>query len=111
MTNLQSTLLTSQEQSEPSDQLEMSEQSQEIIENIERNENIIETRIEDINKLGRGVQEVNELFIDVSLLTQHQGNQIDNIEVNIQKSDKYINNATTELIKANKYHKRKKNVH
>ncbi len=67
----------------------------------------LEEREKDINNLSRGVQEISDLFTDMSLLVSYQGNQIDNIETNIQNSFSHIDKANIQLIKAKKYRDRR----
>ena len=68
----------------------------------------LEERERDINNLARGVQEVSDLFTDMSLLVSHQGIQIDNIETNIQNSFSHIDKANIQLIKAKKYQEKRR---
>jgi len=68
----------------------------------------LEERERDINNLSRGVQEISDLFSDMSLLVSYQGNQIDNIETNIQNSFSHIDKANIQLIKAKKYKDKKR---
>ena len=68
----------------------------------------LEERERDINNLARGVQEVSDLFTDMSLSVSHQGIQIDNIETNIQNSFSHIDKANIQLIKAKKYQEKRR---
>ena len=68
----------------------------------------LEEREQDINRLARGVQEVSDLFTDVSLLVSYQGEQIENIQTNIQNSFSHINKANVDLEKAKKYKEKKR---
>ncbi|ALH23321.1 SNARE domain containing protein/ putative syntaxin [Chrysochromulina ericina virus CeV-01B] len=68
----------------------------------------LEEREQDINKLVNGVQEVSDLFTDVSLLVSYQGEQIENIQTNIQNSFSHINKANVDLEKAKKYKEKKR---
>ena len=43
--------------------------------------NDLQQREQDINKLAHGVQEVSDLFMDMSLLVSYQGEKIDLIPV------------------------------
>ena len=65
-------------------------------------------REQDINRLARGIQEISDLFSDMSLLVSHQGNQIDNIETNILNSFSHIDKANIQLEKAKKYREKKR---
>jgi len=66
----------------------------------------LEERSVAINNLEQGVREVSELFTDIGLLVQEQGEQIDNIEITIQHSDLNISNANKELVRASQYQAR-----
>ena len=68
----------------------------------------LEEREQDINKLVNGVQEVSDLFTDVSLSVSYQGEQIENIQTNIQNSFSHINKANVDLEKAKKYKEKKR---
>jgi t-SNARE complex subunit (syntaxin) len=65
-------------------------------------------RERNINKLARGVQEVSDLFTDMSLLVSYQSEQIENIETNIQNSFSHIDKANVNLEKAKKYKEKKR---
>jgi syntaxin 16 len=68
----------------------------------------MQTREQDINKLAKGVQEVSDLFTDVSLLVTYQGNQIDNIENNVSQTLCNIDRANKQLEKAKTYRDKKR---
>ena len=70
--------------------------------------NHLQQREQDINKLAHGVQEVSDLFMDMSLLVSYQGEKIDNIEANIASTLSSTNNANKQLIKASKYQQKKR---
>ncbi len=74
----------------------------------EMNEIITEERNTAIDHLARDVQQVSELFSDMALLVNEQGENIDNIQMNIENSDTNIQKATDQLIKANKYQNKKR---
>jgi t-SNARE complex subunit (syntaxin) len=69
----------------------------------------LEERERDINKLTRGVREVGDLFTDISLLVSYQGNNIDNIEANIQNTFNNIEKANIQLEKIKKYKQKRRN--
>ena len=71
----------------------------------------LEEREHEINNLARGVQELSDLFTDVSLLVSDQEVQIDNIESNIQTTFSHIDKANIQLVKAKKYQKKKRNCY
>ena len=68
----------------------------------------LEERERNINNLAKGIQEVSDLFTDMSLLVSNQGIQIDNIENNIQNSFSHIDKANIQLIKAKKHQEKKR---
>ena len=68
---------------------------EELLENRERN-------IE-IQKLNKGIKEVSDLFSDMALLVNYQGEAIDNIQINIENSLQNTDSANKELKKATKY--------
>jgi len=70
--------------------------------------NLVE-RERDINKLAKGVREVGDLFTDISLLVSYQGNNIDNIETNIQNTFNNIEKANIQLNKIKKYKEKRRN--
>ena len=61
-----------------------------------------------INHISREIIEVSELFQNMSILVHDQGNNIDNIEINILNGNQNIEQANTQLIKANKYQIKKR---
>lgn len=69
----------------------------------------LEERERDINKLTRGVREVGDLFTDISLLVTYQGDNIDNIETNIQNTFNNIEKANIQLDKIKKYKQKRRN--
>tara|TARA_B110001452_G_scaffold201436_3_gene171524 strand:- start:807 stop:1145 length:339 start_codon:yes stop_codon:yes gene_type:complete len=71
------------------------------------NETIILERESGINNLARDVEQVSDLFSDLALLVQCQGDHLDNIETNISNSSNNIEGANRQLIKANNYKKAK----
>ena len=77
---------------------------------LQLNHELITSRQNEINELSKGVHQISELFQDISILVSHQGEQIDNIETNINNSLNNVNKANNELIKAEKYEKKKKHT-
>ena len=67
------------------------------------NNEILKNREKQINNLHQGVQEISELFQDMSLLVSQQGQNIDNIQSNIESSANYIDSANFQLNKAKNY--------
>ena len=68
-------------------------------------ENILREREVDINTLSQEVQEVSEIFQDLAVLVQDQGEHIDNIETNIIQTNNYIKRGERQIIKASRYQK------
>lgn len=71
-------------------------------------EELLAEREEGINKLARGVEEISELFQDMSILVSQQGDQIDNIETNINNSLSHVDKANVELKKAQQYQSKRR---
>tara|TARA_Y100000768_G_scaffold384562_2_gene368859 strand:- start:203 stop:520 length:318 start_codon:yes stop_codon:yes gene_type:complete len=71
-----------------------------------QNEKLISERENDINNIAHGVQEISELFQDMSILVRTNGETINNIESNIEFAVNNTQQANTELVKANKYQKK-----
>lgn len=77
------------------------------LQTVQLNEELLAEREEGINKLTRGVEEISELFQDMSILVSQQGYQIDNIETNINNSLSHVTKANVEFKKAEKYQLKK----
>ena len=69
---------------------------------------ILEERETVVHRLAFDIQQVSELFTDLYLLVQEEGENIDNIETNIINSNTNVKKATKELHKASKYQKSKR---
>lgn len=69
---------------------------------VQFNEELLAEREVNINKLARGVEEISELFQDMSILVSQQGELIDNIETNINNSLSHVYKANSQLRKAEK---------
>ncbi|KAI0990034.1 hypothetical protein GJ496_002313 [Pomphorhynchus laevis] len=72
----------------------------------------IEARHNDIIKLEASIRELHDMFIDMAMLVESQGEMIDRIEYNVNQSVNYIDSAKTDTRKAVKYQSaaRKKKV-
>ncbi|XP_010420385.1 PREDICTED: syntaxin-21 [Camelina sativa] len=66
------------------------------------NEAIIEEREQGIREIQEHIGEVNEIFKDLAVLTQHQGIMIDDISSSIENSHAATTQATVQLRKAAK---------
>lgn len=61
-----------------------------------------------VDKLSKEIEDVNNLFNDFSLLISFQGEKIDNIENQINKTVIAGNNANNQLNKASNFQKKRK---
>lgn len=64
----------------------------------------IQDKYKDIRKLEKSVEIIHQLFIDMQMLVQAQGEMLDNIELNIQDAHDYTKKANVQLAKAKKSH-------
>jgi len=64
----------------------------------------IQDKYKDIQKLEKSVELIHQMFIDLQMLVQAQGEILDNIELNIQGAHDYAKKAVIELNKAKKSH-------
>eukprot|EP00727_Mastigamoeba_balamuthi_P007332 m51a1_g3219 Plasma Membrane Syntaxin B (324) ;mRNA; f:51611-53381 len=62
----------------------------------------IENKHSDIVRLNQSIQELHQLFLDMSTLVQCQGEMIDQIEYNCSKADEFMVDAVNELRKTGK---------
>lgn len=60
----------------------------------------IEQRHRDIKKLEQSIQELHQLFVDMALLVETQGELIDQIEYNVNQSVAYTGEAVKQLQQA-----------
>ncbi|KAM9331439.1 syntaxin-2 [Gastrophryne carolinensis] len=65
--------------------------------------NEIESRHKDIMKLESSIRELHDMFMDIAMLVETQGEMINNIEKNVENSVDYIEHAKEETKKAVKY--------
>jgi len=65
----------------------------------------IENKHKDILKLEQSIQELHQLFLEMAILVEAQGELIDQIEYNVSKSVAYSGEALKQLRKANKLQK------
>ena len=64
------------------------------------------SEIEEMRKLEREMESVNEVFTNMAILIDNQGENIENIQTNLESSNNQINGGNEQLIKAKKYQKR-----
>jgi len=65
----------------------------------------IQERHRDITKLETSIAELHQLFLDMSVLVENQGELLDQIEYTVSQSVSYTGKAVDELRQANKYTK------
>ena len=70
----------------------------------------IENRHKDIIRLEQSIQELHQLFLDLAILVEAQGELIDQIEYNVSQAASYTKDAVKQLADANKYQKRSRKV-
>ena len=63
----------------------------------------IEDRHEDIMKLENNIRELHDMFMDMAMLVERQGEMIERIENNVEKTVDYIETAKSDTKKAIKY--------
>jgi len=66
----------------------------------------IENKHKDILKLEQSIQELHQLFLEMAILVEAQGELIDQIEYNVSQSVAYTKEAVKQLHAANKYQKK-----
>eukprot|EP00118_Oscarella_pearsei_P025722 m.308654 g.308654 ORF g.308654 m.308654 type:complete len:298 (+) comp44446_c0_seq1:164-1057(+) len=69
----------------------------------------IETRHGDIMRIEKSMKELYDLFMDMAVLVQEQGELIDNIEANVESSAGHVSQAKVETRKAAVYQKKARN--
>jgi syntaxin 1A len=63
----------------------------------------IEARHRDIIKLENSIRELHDMFMDMAMLVESQGEMIDRIEFNVEKSVEYVDTAVADTKKALEY--------
>nr|1L4A_B Chain B, S-SYNTAXIN [Doryteuthis pealeii] len=63
----------------------------------------IEARHADIMKLETSIRELHDMFMDMAMLVESQGEMIDRIEYNVEAAVDYIETAKVDTKKAVKY--------
>ncbi|KAG9487592.1 hypothetical protein GDO78_007425 [Eleutherodactylus coqui] len=72
--------------------------------------NEIEARHKDIMKLESSIRELHNMFTDIAMLVETQGEMINNIEKNVENAVDYIEQAKEETKKAVKYQSKSRRV-
>ncbi|XP_038844511.1 syntaxin-1B-like [Salvelinus namaycush] len=65
--------------------------------------NEIETRHTEIIKLENSIRELHDMFVDMAMLVESQGEMIDRIEYNVEHSVDFVERAVSDTKKAVKY--------
>ncbi|XP_035241240.1 syntaxin-1A isoform X8 [Anguilla rostrata] len=65
--------------------------------------NEIETRHTEIIKLENSIRELHDMFMDMAMLVESQGDLVNNIEKNVRSAEEYVEKAKEETKKAVKY--------
>lgn len=76
---------------------------------IEFNDAIYQEREEGLLEIRQQITEVNEIFKDLAVIVQEQGEMIDDIDSNIVRTEVSTEQGSKELKKANEYQKRTRN--
>ncbi|XP_067102197.1 syntaxin-1A [Osmerus mordax] len=63
----------------------------------------IETRHTEIIKLESSIRELHDMFLDMAMLVENQGEMIDRVEYNVEHSVDYVERAVSDTKKAVKY--------
>ncbi|XP_062710397.1 syntaxin-1A isoform X4 [Aedes albopictus] len=63
----------------------------------------IEARHADIIKLENSIRELHDMFMDMAMLVESQGELVDRVEYHVEQSGNYVAQGQQELVQANKY--------
>ncbi|KAK9800794.1 hypothetical protein WJX73_004427 [Symbiochloris irregularis] len=66
----------------------------------------IQERHDAVQELERSLMDLHQIFLDLAVLVEAQGEQLDNIEANVAKSVDFVQKGTTMLIDAKRYQKK-----
>ncbi|XP_059930720.1 syntaxin-1A-like isoform X3 [Gadus macrocephalus] len=72
--------------------------------------NEIETRHTEIIKLENSIRELHDMFMDMAMLVESQGEMIDRVEYNVEHSVDYVERAVSDTKKAVKYQSKARRV-
>ena len=67
--------------------------------------NDVNDKYQDVLKLERSVAELHQMFLDFALLTEHQGELLDQIEYQVKTAAEYVEDANTDVEHAIDYQK------
>ncbi|XP_021771266.1 syntaxin-121-like [Chenopodium quinoa] len=65
----------------------------------------IQERHDAVKDIERSLMELHQIFLDIAVLVQHQGEQIDDIETNVGRANSFVRRGTTQLQQARKSQK------
>ncbi|XP_062856268.1 syntaxin 3b isoform X4 [Trichomycterus rosablanca] len=63
----------------------------------------IESRHKDIQRLESSIKELHDMFVDIAMLVENQGDTVNNIEANVSKAVDHVEAAKVETKKAVRY--------
>ena len=63
---------------------------------------------EDIQALEKSIRELMDLFMDMSLLIEQQGDKLDSVEEQVKNANDYVESGTKAIARANKSQKKKR---
>ncbi|XP_057523828.1 syntaxin-121-like [Amaranthus tricolor] len=65
----------------------------------------IQERHDAVKDIERNLKELHQIFMDIAVLIQHQGEQLDDIEANVDRANSFVQRGTTQLQQARKHQK------
>ena len=68
--------------------------------------NYVQSKHKEIQKLERSINELHQLFVDMAILVEAQGELINQIEANVDSATAYTAKGVKQLEKANEYQKK-----
>lgn len=65
----------------------------------------IQERHDAVTVIERNLKELHQVFMDMAVLVEHQGEQLDNIESHVNRANSYVTRGTNQLVEARKKQK------
>lgn len=65
----------------------------------------IQERHDAVKDIERNLKELHQVFLDMAVLVQHQGEQLDDIETNVGRASSFVRGGAQELNVARKHQK------
>ena len=65
----------------------------------------IQERHDAVKDIERNLHELHQTFLDMAVLVQHQGEQLDDIEANVGRATSFVRGGTEQLVTARKHQK------